>query len=129
MATQNRAQVGWIDCPMCETTATVHEANVGRPRKNEDSAPARRRYWRCECGAIQPRTETGQRYIAQHGRDMDGRALADQGPAGAGPDQDQGPGAVPAQGPAQDQGPAEGDDPDEYKPESLHSFWDKFLTE
>lgn len=64
MPTQNREQVGWIDCPMCNTPGTVHECARGKARKHT-------LYWRCKCGAIQPWTQTGQAYIAANMTAMD----------------------------------------------------------
>lgn len=63
MATQNREQVGWINCPMCKTRGTVHECARGKARKHT-------LYFRCRCGAIQPWTETGQAYITSNMQPM-----------------------------------------------------------
>lgn len=67
MAVINREQVGWIQCPMCEVQGTVHESKIGRGGKK----PVR--YWRCQCGCIQPWAEAGQAFIAQHMVPMDGQ--------------------------------------------------------
>ena len=57
MAVQNRPQIGWLNCPMCNTRATVHACAVGRGGRAEA------KYWRCECGTIQPWKPGGQRFI------------------------------------------------------------------
>lgn len=64
MAVQNREQIGWINCPMCNTRGTVHQCAVGRGSR------AQAKYWRCECGTIQPWKPQGQRYIAEHMQPM-----------------------------------------------------------
>ncbi len=64
MAVQNREQIGWLDCPMCATRATVHECAIGRGSR------AQAKYWRCECGTVQPWKPQGQRFIADNFQPM-----------------------------------------------------------
>lgn len=57
MAVKNREQVGWIDCPMCNTRGTVHKCEIGRGGR------VGALYWRCWCGTIQPWKPKGQDFI------------------------------------------------------------------
>lgn len=57
MAVQNRDQIGWLHCPMCQTRATVHQCKIGRGGRKAA------KYYRCECGGIQPYKDAGQRFI------------------------------------------------------------------
>lgn len=66
MAVKNRDQIGWIDCHLCGTEATVHACAVGR------AGTSQRLYYRCpSCGAIQPRMDGGQEIIRRDMRGLD----------------------------------------------------------
>jgi hypothetical protein len=58
MPVKNRDQVGWIQCPICDTRATAHRCLIGRGGRVDAH------YWRCECGTVQPWKPAGQRFIA-----------------------------------------------------------------
>jgi len=75
MAVKNRDQIGWLDCPMCLTRATVHECEIGR------GARKAAKYYRCECGCIQPYKPAGQRFIAAHFEPMQAAANASEKPS------------------------------------------------
>lgn len=77
MAVKNRPQVGWIDCHLCGSEATVHECAVGR------GGTARRLYYRCAgCGCIQPRSDGGQAVMKRDMRPLEAGAkpVADVSP-------------------------------------------------
>lgn len=75
MAVVNREQIGWIDCPMCEQTGTVHETKIGR------GGTAPKLYWRnCGCGCVQPWGAAGQAFVRDNMRPMG------EGPAEVSPD-------------------------------------------
>lgn len=60
MAVQNREQVGWITCPICQERASVHQCKIGR-RANTD-----RFYHRfCKCKTVQA-SGAYQDYVAEH---------------------------------------------------------------
>lgn len=82
MAVKNRDQIGWINCPMCETEATVHACAVGRGSRAEA------KYWRCNCGTIQPWKPGGQRFIAENFRPMQPAANEPEKPSAAPPVED-----------------------------------------
>lgn len=57
MAVKNRPQIGWITCPICQTKGTVHGCEIGRGGRKAA------KYYRCDCGCIQPYKPAGQRFI------------------------------------------------------------------
>lgn len=68
----NRAQVGWVFCPICDQRATVHRSKIGRGGK------ASSLYWRgCGCACVQPRGPSGQAFIE---RNMKGMEVLEQDP-------------------------------------------------
>lgn len=65
MAIKNREQIGWIDCPMCQTRGTVHASKIGR------GGVKGVKFWRCQCGCIQPWAAAGQAFIEANMRPME----------------------------------------------------------
>lgn len=49
--------LGHCTCPHCNDQATVHQEKTGRKKA---------KYYRCQCGTVQIRGETGQRWIEKN---------------------------------------------------------------
>ena len=110
MAVKNRAQIGWINCPMCETEASVHKCAVGRGSRAEA------KYWRCECGTIQPWKPGGQRFIAENFRPMQPAANEPEKPSAPPPSAEPEPVAKPQAETADEYTPGEQTPPPENRP-------------
>ncbi len=62
---------------MCETRATVHACAIGRGSRAEA------KYWRCECGTVQPWKPQGQRFITANFEPMQAAANEPEKPSAA----------------------------------------------